>query len=140
MPEKKSFVTFTDGHTEEIVYFNRKNSNILFVTKTGIYVFTTDETKIGYFGCLSEAYKVFRLNVGITEHGNVDLVFDRTHIVESVTIDERVLYGYQIEHKPGEYITGCILVSPDAAEKEIRIAIMEDLFNRGIIKYEKMEE
>lgn len=120
----REYVTFKDGHEEDIVYLEDGNDlGVLFATKSGVYCFTPEKSN------LRGTYVITTPNQFQRVHLDANI---RAEDIESVTIDRRISYEYEVDGG-GVYIRGKILVPPDYNDEKIRKLIMEDLH----IKYRK---
>lgn len=124
MEERKSFVTFKDGHTEEIFYFEKYGlDTILFTTRSGVYVHRIIRDIPGVFG-IRASTTFFKVGMsGIISALDVEEYF----AIESITLDERVEVSYSLDIKGKGSIMGKVLVAPNAEFNEIRNAILDDL-------------
>lgn len=124
MEERKSFVTFKDGHTEEIFYFEKYSlDTILFATRSGVYVHRIIRDIPGIFG-IRASTTFFKVGMsGIISALDVEEYF----AIESITLDERVEVSYSLDIKGKGSIMGKVLVAPNAEFNEIRNAILDDL-------------
>lgn len=127
----KSFVTFKDGHTEDIVYYQKRGYNkVLFATASGIYKHIENAIPFGISG-LTRQCEFLKLHLGAND---TDICHEAVCNIQSITLDERVPYEYRIHGDLG-YVTGTILADPDASEDKIKKLIVEDLE----IEYRKEE-
>lgn len=124
MDQRKSFVTFKDGHTEEILYFEKYGlDTILFATRSGVYVHRIIRDVPGVFG-IRASTTFFKVGMsGIISALDVEEYF----AIESITLDERVEVSYSLDIKGKGSIMGKVLVAPNAEFNEIRNAILDDL-------------
>lgn len=127
--ETKSFATFKDGHTEEILYFEKvTDKQVMFATKSGVYVTKEGTVPASVFG-LRPIMSFFKLRPSMDATFNRQLpclISKEVHDIQSITLDERIPYGFEI-YSDGVYITGKVLAAPDASDEEIRKLIMDDL-------------
>lgn len=129
--ETKSFVTFQDGHTEEIVYFETCGANdVLFVTKSGVYLENSYIISEPFHHMLGmrriEFLKLSPIPKVLGSSRKPEFSYFTMPDIKSITIDKRVPYEYEIDGD-GVYIHGKVLAAPDADEKEIRQLILDDL-------------
>lgn len=123
MAKTKSFVTFKDGHTEDIIYYQKRGCNkVLFATESGVYKYIDNAIPFGIVG-LSRQYEFWKLHLGAND---TDFCHEAACDIQSITLDERVPYEYRIHGDLG-YVTGSIIAPPNANEEEIKKLIMEDL-------------
>lgn len=127
--ETKSFATFKDGHTEEILYFEKvTDKQVMFTTKSGVYVSKEGTAPTCVWG-LTATMTFFKLRPSMDATFNRQLpclVAKEVHDIESITLDERVQYEYAIDGD-GVYITGEVTAAPDASDEEIKKLILEKL-------------
>lgn len=124
MEERKSFVTFKDGHTEEIFYFEKYNDDIvIFATESGVYMYHKGIVPIGVAGLVPEI-TFSRLT---TSPSKLYTWINWGTGIESITLDERVEVPYSLDIKGRGSIMGKVLVAPNAEFNEIRNAILDDL-------------
>lgn len=127
MKQPRSYVTFKDGHEEDIVYYHDHGPVCtLFATKSGVYIYSGFKL---FTNCQFE-----KVVLRGPESSGYIAVIDETNI-KSITLDERVPYEYVIR-SDGAFIRGEILVPPSADNKKIRQLIAEDLD----ITYKKKED
>ena len=119
----KSFVTFKDGHTEDIVYYQKRGYHqVLFATESGVYKYIENTTPFGACGYIRQN-DFYKLHLGAN---GTDVCHEAECGIQSITLDERVPYEYRIHGDIGD-VTGTILADPDASEYKIKKLIMEDL-------------
>lgn len=124
MEERKSFVTFKDGHTEEIFYFEKYSlDTILFATRSGVYMYHKGIVPIGVAGLVPEI-TFSRLTISPSK---LYTWINWGTGIESITLDERVEVPYSLDIKGRGSIMGKVLVAPNAEFNEIRNAILDDL-------------
>lgn len=134
MEERKSFVTFKDGHTEEIFYFEKYSlDTILFATRSGVYIHRIIRDIPGVFG-IRASTTFFKVGMfGIISALDVEEYF----AIESITLDERVEVSYSLDIKGKGSIMGKVLVAPNAELNEIRNAILDDLIGTNAEKTDR---
>lgn len=125
----KSYAEFTDGHKEEITFYERADAggSILFATCSGVYLFITGiETLI--LDSLSPDLK-FRHNqfyrVGYEPMIN-EPIMTAVENIRLIAIDTRIKHDYSVTLKDGRTATGSIWVERDASDKQIREAVLND--------------
>lgn len=130
--ETKSFATFKDGHTEDILYFERKNEcAVLFTTKSGMYLYKKGVIPECVAG-MRVSTDFFRLNMRFSKFldrrgGDItQLTCEENYDIQSITLDERVPYEFSI-YADGVYITGEVMAAQDASEEEVRKLVLDDL-------------
>lgn len=131
-----SFVTFKDGHKEEIFYFKKyNNGGLLFATTSGMYGFRRHHSisSVCGFGPQNQFIKLGM--EGPTPIVTAEEIFD----IDSVTIDTRIKVAYALtDREDGDLLNeGYVLVSPNATDDQIKLAIIDDL---GSLEIEKMED
>lgn len=131
-----SFITFKDGHKEEIFYFKKyKNSGLIFATKSGVYGYREVTSIPGVCGIIPR-YQFIKLGMeGPAPTITTEEAFD----IASVTIDERIKIAYALtDREDGDVLdAGYVLVPPNATEDQIKLAVIDDL---GCLEIEKMED
>lgn len=129
----RSILTFKDGHTEEIFYYQEFDQlrGVLFATESGIYKYHESIIPNGVIG-LRRSCDFFKVSA-INNDGI--LCFDEAPDIESSRIDKRIPYEYRLSNDDGE-CCGTIYALPDATESDIREAILKDL----LIEYRKEGE
>lgn len=125
----KSYAEFTDGHKEEITFYERADAggSILFATCSGVYLFITGiETLI--LDSLSPDLK-FRHNqfyrVGYEPMIN-EPIMTAVENIRLIAIDTRIKHDYSVTLKDGRTATGSIWVERDASVEKIREMVMDD--------------
>lgn len=127
MKKPRSFVTFMDGHKEDIVYYyDHGPACTLFATESGVYIYS------GLRFIMNGQFQKVVLRG--PENSGYIAVIEETNIAY-ITIDERVPYEYTIFAEDGTTIHGEVLAPPNADEKKIRQMIADDLY----ISYGKKE-
>ena len=122
MEERKSFATFTDGHTEEILYFEKyDHATTLFVTKSGVYICRPN----GITG-VTEFYRIHSSGIGPA------LVASEEDTIRSIRVDERVKVHFILGDEEGD-----VLVPPNATDDQIKLAILDTILD---FSYEKVED
>lgn len=125
MDQRKSFVTFKDGHTEEILYFERCSNTVLFTVRSGVYVY---RDVLRYTPGVSGVFLSTNfLKVTAKSELSIALECEEEFNIESITLDERVEVSYSLDIKGKGSIMGKVLVAPNAEFNEIRNAILDDL-------------
>lgn len=131
MKKPRSFVTFQDGHEEEIIYYETYGATgVLFVTKSGVYLERSYRIfKEAYYTPVNrtEFLRLSPIPNGIVEtHCKPEFNYFTMPDIKSVTIDERIPYKFYVKGN-GAYIFGDVLVPPDASEETIRKLIADQL-------------
>ena len=125
MEERKSFATFKDGHTEEILYFERCSNTVLFATKSGVYVYRDVLRYTQGVSGIFFATNFLKVTAKSDLHITIECVEEFN--IEFITLDERVEIPYSLDIKGKGSIMGKVLVAPDAEFNEIRNTILDDL-------------
>lgn len=118
MEQPRSYAVFEDGHEEDLLYLEiNKSGGSIFATKSGIYRFCPikdiiDGTK---FKRLTSYFE--RLGADST---------DRTDEIKYVTVDERILYKYEL-NASGRHISGSVLAPPNATDSDVCKLIVEKM-------------
>lgn len=113
----RKYMTFKDGHEEDILYMEESENGVLFSTSSGIYRFLPPREKIQGTYFIREPSKFVRVTTkGEAHEINID----------SITIDERVAYEYSLQFNGGT-MGGEILTSPNSDDKTICQLIIERL-------------
>lgn len=122
----RSFVTFKDGHEEEIFYIeDNKNLGVLFATSSGIYCFKPATTVIRDSKIVRNPDQFQKIHLDANTYAEE---------IDSITVDSRDVYEFEI-YGYGSFICGEILMPPDATTQDVRKAITDTLD----IRYEKKE-
>lgn len=143
MVERKSAVTFKDGHTEKIVYYKEMRDGTIFATKSGFYMFRMELIPDSISGLFptSQFYKI-DFESDMTFRGNtcddIKMHFEPISNIQEIAIDHRVEYEYLISMR-SEEIKGSVLVLPNDTDETIRATILEDIIGNLNISYEKKE-
>lgn len=134
MLERDNKVVFEDGHEEKIVYFENSPMGMIFVTRTGEYLYRKELTRYAHVTCPIESFyrinfaapKVFSISDDLGS--SIPVEFIRVPI-KAIYLDERIEYEYALfknEDDKEPYTTGTILIEPNASDIEIRLAIVKD--------------
>lgn len=119
MTKPRSYVTFKDGHEEEIIYFTQyEDQRTIFATESGIYarIAPGDIQKLE-----------FENNHALPCNNLPSILFGKAVDVADVFLDFRVSYSYTIIGKDGTIIEGTVFHLPHATNKDIHNLIMEDI-------------
>lgn len=118
-------MTFKDGHTEEILYFERCSNTVLFTVRSGVYVY---RDVLRYTPGVSGVFLSTNfLKVTAKSELSIALECEEEFNIEYITLDERVEVSYSLDIKGKGSIMGKVLVAPNAEFNEIRNAILDDL-------------
>lgn len=139
MNKPRSFAAFTDGHEEDIFYFEIKGPNtVLFATESGIYLYQKRNMPDGLNG-LHQSNYFFKILTDIENNVPISIshTFHATNNIKSIVIDERIPYEYKLSSLDDDgHCCGTIYALPDATEDDIHKAILKDL----LIEYRKEGE
>lgn len=125
----KSYAEFTDGHKEEITFYERADAggSILFATCSGVYLFTTGiETLI--LDSMSSRLKFqhdqfYRVRY---EPMKTEPIMTKIENIKFIAIDTRVKHEYCITLKDGRNVAGSVWIERDASVEKIRGMVMDD--------------
>lgn len=122
--ERNDYVTFKDGHTEKIVYWEENRDVILFATESGVYMYrpiTVPDEMMG----LVKSTDFFRVSID----GRLGLLYRKKEFsIGTITLDKRVKCTYKTHVKgTGFGKQGMVLVAPDATQDEIEAAILKEI-------------
>lgn len=129
----KSYAEFTDGHKEEITFYERADAggSILFATCSGIYLFEDQYEKICMYSRFSEYTRLHpflrqRDFYRVRYDAGSGLLRDSIDYIKTVMIDTRVKHDYCMTLKDDRKITGSVWVERDAPVEKIREMIWDD--------------
>lgn len=132
MEERKSFATFKDGHKEKIVYWEQNGDAVLFATESGVYMYGPIPVPARMMGLIksTDFCRVYM-------DGKLALLdFKEEYSIDTITLDKRIEYKYQVTIKGTTY-GGTVLLEPDATNDDIRLAIFDNMVDRANWNYEE---
>ena len=127
--DDKGYVVFKDGQTEDIFYWQKTGDDaVLFATASGVYIYKKSDFAPGGFG-LHQSTNFFRVHLGGSPTFAIEAADE--HGISHFYIDERIKVDYMVNGS-----AGVILVDKDATDEQIKLAILDNLYE---FEYEKKE-
>lgn len=124
-----SYAEFTDGHKEEITFYERADAggSILFATRSGVYLFKTgiESLVVDHWAPhLRFRYDQFYR----VEHvpGTIEPTVFAVDNIKLIAIDTRVKHDYCITLKDDRKVTGSVWVERGAPDEKIQELIWDD--------------
>ena len=124
MDKKRSYVTFKDGHEEDIFYYKEiRDNQYIFATESGIYFYREPINVPGVLGV--ERIPGFTLYADCRDNPNVlpDICLTHDPSIKTIKIDKRVELKFTVP----DYGDGTVLVEPNASTEEVACAIMSEM-------------
>lgn len=123
----RSFVTFKDGHEEDIVFYQAQNNKVLFATGSGIY-FCEEEPPLS----LNTRTTYYRFQ--ISDNPAIRYETESVDTIASITLSSKVRREYCIDLKVGPHIHGNLVVSRDISDEAFREMCIQDAIKNVTFK------